>query len=80
MKNFLLAVSFSIGIISNLFAQQEVVDQDLIQKIRSEGLNNSQVMKTAFYLTDVSGPRLSNSPGLRGRENRNRDSGSTQRS
>ena len=65
MKNYLLAVSFSIGIISNLFAQQEVVDQDLIQKIRSEGLNNSQVMKTAFYLTDVSGPRLSNSPGLR---------------
>ena len=65
MKNYLLAVSFSIGILSNVFAQQEVVDQDLIQKIRNEGLNNSQVMKTAFYLTDVSGPRLSNSPGLK---------------
>ncbi len=46
-------------------AQQEAVDQAVIQRIRTEGLNNSQVMNTAFYLTDVSGPRLSNSPGLK---------------
>lgn len=65
MKIYLLSVSFFIGILSSVFAQQEVVDQAIIQKIRNEGLNNSQVMKTAFYLTDVSGPRLSNSPGLK---------------
>ncbi|MDA9554708.1 M20/M25/M40 family metallo-hydrolase [Pelobium sp.] len=35
-----------------------------ISKIKDEGLNRSKVMETAFYLTDVSGPRLSNSPGL----------------
>jgi carboxypeptidase Q len=44
---------------------QEVVDPAIVQKIREEGLNHSQVMKTAFYLTDVAGPRLSGSPGLK---------------
>lgn len=34
-----------------------------IAKIRTEGLNNSQVMDIAFNLTDASGPRLTNSPG-----------------
>ncbi len=44
---------------------QEAVDQAVVQKIRHEGLQNSQVMQTAFYLTDVSGPRLSGSPELK---------------
>ncbi|HVV53822.1 MAG TPA: M20/M25/M40 family metallo-hydrolase, partial [Mucilaginibacter sp.] len=44
-------------------------DQDMMQKIRDEGLNHSQVMKTAFYLTDVAGPRLAGSPGLRRAQN-----------
>lgn len=39
-------------------------DASVIQKIKEEGLNNSQVMDIAFQLTDVSGPRLSASPGL----------------
>jgi carboxypeptidase Q len=41
---------------------QEKVDADMINKIRNEGLNNSKVMDIAFYLTDVSGPRLTSSP------------------
>jgi len=36
---------------------------DATGKIRAEGLNNSKVMDIAFHLTDVSGPRLTNSPG-----------------
>ncbi len=44
---------------------QNVVDPQTTQKIRTEGMHNSKVMETAFYLTDVSGPRLSNSPGLK---------------
>jgi hypothetical protein len=36
---------------------------DAISKIKKEGLGNSRVMDIAFYLTDVSGPRLTNSPG-----------------
>lgn len=34
-----------------------------IAKIRNEALQRSQVMNIAFQLTDVSGPRLTNSPG-----------------
>ncbi|MDB5062336.1 MAG: peptidase, partial [Mucilaginibacter sp.] len=52
------------GITGTVFAQ-ETVDQAAVQKIREEGLNHSKVMETAFYLTDVAGPRLSGSPGLK---------------
>src|SRR4051812_48527293 len=38
---------------------------DPIVRIRDEGLNRSQVMKTLSYLTDVIGPRLTGSPNLR---------------
>ena len=43
--------------------QTEKVDLAMMQKIRKEGLENSKVMDIAFHLTDVSGPRLTNSPG-----------------
>jgi hypothetical protein len=36
----------------------------VVQRIREEALKNSQVMKHMFYLTDVHGPRLTNSPGF----------------
>lgn len=36
-----------------------------IDKIRDEGMNRSQVMNTLSYLTDVIGPRLTNSPGMK---------------
>lgn len=52
------------GLAGTAFAQ-ETVDQIAVAKIREEGLNHSKVMETAFYLTDVSGPRLANSPGLK---------------
>ncbi len=45
--------------------QEEKVDLQVVEKIKDEGLNRSQVMKTAFYLTDVIGPRLSGSTGLK---------------
>jgi hypothetical protein len=38
---------------------------DVITRIREEGLNHSQVMKTLDYLTDVIGPRLTGSPNLK---------------
>ena len=46
-----------------LFAQQEKIDMEMMQRIRNEGMNHSQVMENAFYLTDASGPRLMQSPG-----------------
>src|SRR3978361_1291783 len=52
------------GIMGSAFAQ-ESVDTAMVKKIRAEGLSHSKVMETAFYLTDVSGPRLSGSPELK---------------
>ena len=44
---------------------QERVDAAAIQKIREEGTQRSQVMEIASWLTDVYGPRLTNSPQSR---------------
>jgi carboxypeptidase Q len=40
----------------------EKIDQDINARIRKEGMDNSQIMKTMHYLTDVHGPRLTGSP------------------
>lgn len=42
---------------------QETPDLDMFKKIRNEEMTNSKVMEIAYYLTDVSGPRLTISPG-----------------
>ena len=55
-----LTISFSATF---LFAQEEKVDMEMVEKIRKEGLASSKVMEIAHYLTDVSGPRLTASPG-----------------
>ena len=44
---------------------QEFIDLDIVAKIKSEGFQRSQVEETLFYLTDVHGPRLTNSPNYR---------------
>jgi carboxypeptidase Q len=41
---------------------EEKVDLYAIQRIRAEERAHSKVMDTLFYLTDVNGPRLTNSP------------------
>jgi carboxypeptidase Q len=38
---------------------------DPIDRIKDEGMNRSQVMKTLSYLSDVIGPRLTNSPNMK---------------
>ena len=38
---------------------------DPLARIRDEGINRSQVLQTASYLTDVIGPRLTNSPAMK---------------
>ncbi len=47
---------------------QEKIDYQMINRIKQEGLKNSQIEMIASYLTDVSGPRLTNSPGLKSAE------------
>jgi carboxypeptidase Q len=43
----------------------EKVDAEINAKIRKEGLDNSRIMRTLHYLTDVYGPRLTGSPNLK---------------
>ena len=62
-KLFFLLIVSSFITLQYVSAQEEKVDTDMVQKIRKEGLENSKVMEIAMYLTDVSGPRLTASPG-----------------
>ena len=50
---------------ANPVMAQEPVDRVTLARIREEGFQHSQVMKFAQYMTDVLGPRLTGSPGLR---------------
>ncbi len=43
----------------------ESVDLQAIQRIKEEAFDRSQVMDTAWWLTEVHGPRLTNSPQMR---------------
>lgn len=51
-------LSYSIHIVA-----QEKLDVSTLDKIKEEGLKHSQIMDIMFNLTDVSGNRLTNSPG-----------------
>ncbi len=43
----------------------EKVDLEVVNKIKAEGMERSQVMETLSWLTDVYGPRLTNSPNYK---------------
>ncbi len=64
MKGFYRMVVLLLGL-SLSVAGKEPVDLQMITRIKQEGLKNSQVMETLRYLTDVHGPRLTNSTGYR---------------
>ncbi len=55
--------------VSPLLAQQTQAPaptpNDPVQRIKDEGMNRSQVMQTLSYLSDVIGPRLTASPGMK---------------
>lgn len=44
---------------------QESIDLNVINQIKQEGFQNSKVMETLSYLTDVYGPRLTGSPAYK---------------
>jgi acetylornithine deacetylase/succinyl-diaminopimelate desuccinylase-like protein len=47
------------------FAAGERIDSEINARIRDEGLNHSQVMRTLHFLADVYGPRVTGSPSLK---------------
>lgn len=50
---------------TGFLAAGETLDLSTIWKIKDEGLSRSQVMNTLSYLSDVHGPRLTGSPGIK---------------
>src|SRR6185295_20375536 len=56
--------SFLIILSATALFGQENLNLEMINKFKKEGTDNSKVMEIAFYLTDVSGPRLTSSPGF----------------
>jgi len=46
----------------NVQAQQVSKDEEINSKIRKEEMDNSKIMRTLHYFTDVYGPRLTGSP------------------
>lgn len=51
-------------VVATAFAQEKI-DTTMVSKIKKEGFDNSQVMDILSMLTDVHGPRLTNSPGYK---------------
>jgi len=59
-RTLLLALSVSAAVWA-----QDRADLSIVHRIRAEAFQNSQVMDTLFYLTDVNGPRVTNSTGFK---------------
>ncbi|MEW5983849.1 MAG: M20/M25/M40 family metallo-hydrolase [Acidobacteriota bacterium] len=61
----IVALVATVAIAFPLAQSAEKVDYDALYKIRGEGLQRSEVMEIASYLTDIHGPRLTNSPSYK---------------
>jgi len=61
-----LAVTLAVGLpIAADWPASERVDLDAVYRIKDEGLQRSRVMDIESWLTDVYGPRLTNSPNIK---------------
>ena len=64
-RTMLPLVAMALAIATVQAQNAEPVDLDAITRIKAEGFDRSQVMEIAWWLTDVHGPRLTNSPQMR---------------
>jgi carboxypeptidase Q len=66
MRYSLLGITAALGVgLTVQVSAEETVDLAIVNRIKSEAFNNSKVMETAFFLTDVYGPRLTGSPQIK---------------
>lgn len=65
MNKSMLVLILSLFLIIPSGWTKESVDLQVITQIKQEGFENSSVEEILFYLTDVHGPRLTNSPNYR---------------
>jgi len=64
--SILLAILLAVSVVLPVAAQApSPSDLNAIYQIEEEGFRSSQVMDTMSYLTDVYGPRLTNSPNIK---------------
>lgn len=59
------ALLMGLGVLGLSAQVADPVDLEAIQRLKEEGFERSQVMDTAWWLTEVHGPRLTNSPQMR---------------
>jgi len=62
-SSFTICVALFLAVASTW--AEEPVDLDMVNKIRDEGFNRSEVMESLRVLSDEIGPRLTASPGMR---------------
>ena len=66
MKTRTVAVAVLLSAAAGLpFAAEERINPEINSRIRDEGINRSQVMRTLHFLADVYGPRVTGSPSLK---------------
>ncbi len=63
-----LLTAFIFALVSFKSDNTERVDLHTIMLIKNEGFGKSKIMQTLFELTDVNGPRLTGSPGMKSAE------------
>jgi carboxypeptidase Q len=64
----LLLAAFAFLLVSFKGDRTDKADLHAIMMIKNEGFNNTKVMSTLFELTDVNGPRLTGSTGMKNAE------------
>jgi carboxypeptidase Q len=64
MFRHLLLFAISAGCLNTLLGAENP-DLVMLNRIKAEAFDNSRVMEHAFYLTDVYGPRLTNTPNFK---------------
>jgi carboxypeptidase Q len=66
LKGTIAVLILAVAAAATAWAQAgEPIDLEAVYKIKDEGLQRSEVMETLSYLTDIHGPRLTNSPNIR---------------
>jgi carboxypeptidase Q len=65
VKRFRIGLAIAMLVAGVPLGAQEAVNDAVIAQIKMEGFQRSAVMETLSWLTDVHGPRLTASPGLR---------------
>lgn len=67
-KTSLLLLAAFVCLTSFKGDNDEQANLQMISRIKDEGFNNSKVMETLYQLTDVNGPRLTGSTGMKNAE------------